>query len=59
MSDKYLDYGGLTTYDIKIKEYFGTSGISLESIQELCDTNLVSDGEAISDAINYVLNKPV
>lgn len=41
MSDKYLDLDGLTTYDIKIKEYFGASGISLESIQELCDTNLI------------------
>lgn len=44
---EFLDYDGLTTYDIKIKEYFGGSGISLESIQELCDTNLVSDGEAM------------
>ena len=56
---KYLDFDGLELYDNKMKEYFDESEISLESIQELCNTNLVSDGEAISDAINYVLNKPV
>lgn len=56
---KYLDLDGLTSYDTKIKEYFDMSGINLETIQESCDNYLVSDGEAISDAVNYVLNKPV
>lgn len=56
---KYLNLEGLTIYDGKIKEYFNDNIISLESVQESCDNYLVSDGEAISDAINYVLNKPV
>lgn len=44
---KYLDLEGLELYDNKVKEYFESSAIELEKIQELCDNNLVSDGEAI------------
>lgn len=56
---KYLDFDGLELYDNKMKEYFESSAIELGKIQELCNNNLIFSGEAISDAINYVLNKPV
>lgn len=56
---KFLDLDGLTTYDNKIKDYFNDFMMKIEEVQALCDEYLVSDGESISDAIDYILNKPV